>query len=135
VPTFVELLEEIAGAEQVISISPGEVDSLVQRFGDRVRQMGRWNASTDGSLDIPVAVVREAASALSSQTLHHALTEIKTESLSELLESSAAISLIEKICEAYSRQFRRMMTRYQDATGPAEATQLRDQLVHEIFGE
>ena len=134
-PTFVEFLEEIAGAEQVISISPAELDSLVRRFGDRVRQMGRWNVSTDGSLDIPVAVVREATSALSSETLRHALTEIKTDSLAELLESSAAISLIEKICEAYSRHFRRMMTRYQDATEATEATQLHDQLVHEIFGE
>jgi hypothetical protein len=132
---FAELLEEIASAEPVISISPAGVNSLVRRFGNRVRQMGRWNVNTDGSLDIPVAVIREAASELSSQTLLDALTELKTESLAQLPESSAAALLIEKICETYQRHFRRMMSRYQDATDAAEASQLRDQLVHEIFGE
>jgi hypothetical protein len=54
VPTFIELLEETATAKPVISIPADEVDRLVQRFGSRVRQMGRWNVSTNGSLDIPV---------------------------------------------------------------------------------
>jgi len=47
------------------------------RFGDRVRQMGQWNVSTDGSLDIPAAVIREAAIDLDGQRLHDALREIK----------------------------------------------------------
>jgi hypothetical protein len=135
VPTFIELLEEIAGAEPVISIRATEVDNLVRRFGDRVRRMGRWNVSTDGSLEIPVAVVREAAEELNSRTLLDALAEIKAESLTRVLDSSAALLLIEKISEAYQRYFRELMSRYQDATSPAEITQLRDRLVHETFGE
>lgn len=97
--------------------------------------MGRWNASTDGSLDIPIAVIREAAMDVGSQTLHDALREIKTESFAQLLESSAAVLLIDKIREAYDRHFRRIMTRYQSATSPAEEAQLRDQLVREVFGD
>lgn len=119
----------------MISIRATEVDNLVRRFGDRVRRMGRWNVSTDGSLEIPVAVVREAAKELNSRTLLDALAEIKAESLTRVLDSSAALLLIEKISEAYQRYFRELMSRYQDATSPAEITQLRDRLVHETFGE
>ena len=133
--TFIEILEEIAGASPVISIPLPDVDRLVHRFGDRVRQMGRWNVSTDGSLDIPIAVIREAALDLESPTLVDALKEIKTESFAELMESSAAILLIQKISESYSRYFRRMMNRYQTETDPAETANLRDQLVREVFGE
>ena len=132
-PRFFELLEEIAGAEP--SIPATAVDNLVRRFGDPVRRMGRWNVSTDGSLEIPVAVVREAARELNSRTLLDALAEIKAESLARVLDSSAALLLIEKISEAYQLYFRELMSRYQDATSPAEVTQLRDRLVHEIFGE
>jgi hypothetical protein len=135
VPTFIELLEEIATAKPVISIPPAEVDRLVGRFGDRVRQMGRWNVSTDGSLDIPIAVIREASAELGSRALFEAVTEIKTESFSRLLESSAAVLLIDKIRETYDRYFRQVMQRYQNATDPVEAAQIRDELVREVFGE
>lgn len=136
-PTFIEVLEEIADAkpEPVISISPSELDRLVRRFGDRARQMGRWNVGTDGSLDIPLAVVREAASHLGGRTLHEALREIKAESLHEFLELSAAVLLIDRIRDAYDRHVREIMDRYQGTTTPAEASQLRDQLVREIFGQ
>jgi hypothetical protein len=135
VATFIEILEEIASARPAISVPPPEVDRLVQRFGDRVRLMGRWNVSTDGSLEIPIAVIREAAVDLGSQTLLDALAEIKTESFTRLMESSAAVLLIEKICEAYDRYFRRTMSRYQNATDPGEAARLRDELVREVFGQ
>src|SRR5439155_20757418 len=60
-PTFIQILEELAEAEQTISIPSDEVERMVNRFGDQVRHMGRWNASGDGSLEIPVSVVRDAA--------------------------------------------------------------------------
>ena len=90
-PSFIEILEEIAEAKPVVSIPRAEVDKLVDRFGNRARLMGRWNASTDGSLDIPVIVVRDAATALGNQALSDALIEIKAESFTDLLENSAAI--------------------------------------------
>ena len=119
----------------MISLPPAEVDSLVRRFGNRVRQMGRWNASSDGSLSIPIAVIREAARELDSQSLLDAVTEIKTESLSQLLHSSAAVLLIDKIRAAYDRYFRQIMDHYQNVTGPADTARLRDRLVREVFGE
>jgi hypothetical protein len=135
VPTLVEFLEEIADAKPVISIPAAEVDRLVRRFGARARQMGRWNVSTDGSLDIPIAVVREAAAEVGGRTVSEALREIRTESSVESPESSAAVLLIGKICEAYERHLRWTMDRYQNATNPTEEARLRDELVREVFGE
>jgi hypothetical protein len=135
VPTFIELLEEIADAKPVISIPSDDVERLARRFGARARQMGRWNVSTDGSLDIPIAVIREAAIELGSRTVHEALREIKTDSFAELFESSAAVLLIDKITEAYEGHLRQIMNRYQSATSHAEEAQLRHQLVREVFGE
>jgi len=135
VSTFIEILEEIASAKPVISIPRDEVDRLVRRFGNRVRLMGRWNASTDGSLAIPITVIREAALALGNQELLDALSEIKRESFTGAMESSAAIMLIEKTREAYEHYLRWTMSRYQNSTDPAETVRLRDQLVREVFGE
>jgi len=56
-PTFIQVLEELAKAEQTLTIPAGEVERLASRFGDRVRHMGRWNAGGDGSLEIPMSVV------------------------------------------------------------------------------
>jgi hypothetical protein len=135
VPTFIQILEEMTDARPIISIPSAEVDRLVYRFGDRVRLMGRWNASTDGSLDVPIAAIREAAAELGNRALLDALTELKSESFTTLIESSAAIQLIEKIREANERHLRRLMSSYQDSSNPAEVTRLRDQIVREIFGE
>ena len=134
-PTFIQILEEMADAKPVISIPAAEVDRLVRCFGDRVPSLGRWNASSDGSLDIPIAAIREAAAELGNQALLDALTEIKSESFTRLIESSAAVQLIEQIREAYERHLRRLMNSYQDSSNPAEAARLRDQIVRQIFGE
>jgi len=134
-PTFIQLLEELAEAEQTITIPAGEVEQLVSRFGDRVRQMGRWNASGDGSLDIPLSVVREAAGQLAADSLAEAVQELKAENVTRMFKSSSAMSLIEKIAEVYHRHFRDLMTRYQDTKDPSETTRLRDRLVGEIFGK
>ncbi len=134
-PTFIEILEEIASAKPAISIPAAEVERLVRRFGDRVRLMGRWNVSTDGSLDIPITFSREAATNLGSQAVREALREIKSASFTQLMDSSAAVLLIEGIREAYDRYIRRVMDAYQDATNPAQTAHLRDQLVREVFGE
>ena len=59
--TFIQLLEDLADTGRSIRIPASDVDRLVDRFGGRVREMGRWNASSDGSVEIPVKIVREAA--------------------------------------------------------------------------
>ena len=132
--SFVQYLEELAGSSQVLTLPGSEVDGLVDRFGDQVRQMGRWNASGDGSLDIPVSVIREAASQLEGHALLEAVAELKAEHLTTMLNSSAAVSLIEKICESYRLYFRDLMSRYQVAADPAESIRLRDEVVREVFG-
>jgi hypothetical protein len=133
--TFVQFLEELADSKKTISISASEVSRLVDRFGDRVRLMGRWNASTDGSLDVLVSAIREAATELGNDTLTRAVEELKADHFARMLEGSSAISLIEKVAEAYRRQFRELMTAYQNAGEPEETIRLRDQLVSEVFGE
>ncbi len=80
--------------------------------------MGRWHASTDASLDVPIAAIREAAAELGNR-----------------IDSSAAVQLIEKTRDAYERHLRPLMNSYQDSRNPAEVARLRDQIVREIFGE
>jgi len=133
--TLIQFLEELADTERAITIPANEVERLVERFGDRVRRMGRWNASGDGSLEIPVCVIREAATQLGAHSLAEAVRELKTGQFTKMLETSSAVSLIEKVTEVYHRHFRDLMNRYQSAKDRDEATQLRDQLVREIFGE
>ena|SRR5437667_9508492 len=132
-PTFIQLLEELAEAEQTITIPADEVERLVSRFGYRVRHMGRWNASGDGSLEIPLSVVREAAGQLAGDSLVEAVQELKAENVTRMFKSSSATSLVEKIAEVYHRNFRDLMTRYQDTKDPSKTTRLRDRLVGEIF--
>jgi len=133
--TFIQLLEDLADTGRTIRIPASEVDRLVDRFGARVRQMGRWNASSDGSLEVPVSVVSEAAIQLGIDTLTEAVEQLKEAQFTKALESSSAVALIESVAGLYSRDFRDLMTRYQETSDPARAIRLRDQLVHEIFGK
>ena len=132
--TLIQFLEVLANGEPAITVPAEEVERLVARFGDRVRQMGQWNASGDGSLEIPMSVVREAATQLGSPALNEAVRELKGEQFTQMLEFSSAVSLIERVTDAYSRHFRDLMSRYQDTVDPAESSRLRDRLVREIFG-
>jgi len=133
--TFIELVEDLADTGRTIRIPASEVDRLVGRFGGRVRQMGRWNASTDGSVEIPVSVVREAASQLGIDTLAEAVEELKDEQFTKVLETSSAVTLIDRVADLYRRGFRDLMVRYEKTSDRDEASRLRDQLVHEVFGE
>ena len=103
-------------AERKITIPATEVDRLVGRFGESVRHMGQWNASGDGSLEIPIGVIREAVSQLDRRTLTEA-------------------TLIESISDSYRRYLRNLMTRYQDTKDTEESLRFRDRLVTEIFGK
>jgi hypothetical protein len=133
--TFIQLLEDLADTGRSIRIPASDVDRLVDRFGGRVREMGRWNASSDGSVEIPVKIVREAAIQLGMDTLTEAVEELKKEQFTRALETSSAVALIETVAGLYRRDFRNLMARYQEVGDPAEAKRLRDLLVHEVFGE
>ncbi len=132
--TLIDYLEELADSDRVITVPADEVDRLAERFGDRVRQMGQLNMNNGGSLEIPVSVIRDAATQLESQSLLAAVQELKSERFAELIDRSATSCLIEKISENYRGYFRDLMTRYQETTDPLETTRLRDQLLREVFG-
>ena len=133
-PTFVEYLEEVAAAGATISIRADELDRLQARFGDRVRHMGRWNASSDGALEIPMGVISEAVSRLNGPALRKAIEELKTGPFTGLLNAPHASALIDSLVEAYRVYFRQLMARYRSAADGDESALLRDQLVEEVFG-
>lgn len=132
--TLIQYLEELTDTERAITVPANEVEALVDRFGNRVRAMGRWNVSGDGSLQIPEVVIRQAAMQLQSHVLAEAVQELKSERFTQILQSSSASSLIEVVAEVYRLYFRNLMTRYQNSDDPHETNQLRDQLVKEVFG-
>lgn len=133
--TLVQLLEELAATEPVVTVPAEDLERLAARFGDRVRRMGKWNVSGDRSLQIPIKIIRDAAAELGNDTVAQAARELEGETFNQMLESSSAASLIGKIVENYERYFRELMTRYQNAQEPAEKDKLRDALVREVFGE
>ena len=133
--TFVEFLEEIARSNQTITVPPEEVNRLARRFGDRVREMGQWNTS-DGTLEIPVSAVVEGVRQAGSQTLAEAVHELKAkpEEFVQMLESSSAAILIEKISEVNRKRFQDLMTGLQHSNDPAEIKKLKEEIDVAIFG-
>jgi len=53
--SLIEFLEEIDRNDQKVVIPSEDVERLVERFGPRVRCIGHWNKTTDGSFEIPIA--------------------------------------------------------------------------------
>jgi len=133
--TFIQFLEEVAASNQTLTLTPSEVDLLVRRFGDTVRRMGQWNTS-DGSLEIPISVVAEAARQVGSETLSEAVEELKRtpEDFVTVLHSSSAALLIERISEIAQKQFRSLLTRFEASTDPADIETLKKQIDEAIFG-
>ncbi len=133
--TFIQFLEEVAASNQTLTLTPSEVDLLVRRFGDTVRRMGQWNTS-DGSLEIPISVVAEAARQVGSETLSEAVEELKRtpEDFVTVLHSSSAALLIERISEITQKQFRSLLTRFEASTDPADIETLKKQIDEAIFG-
>lgn len=73
---FMQCLEEFADTESSIAILELEVEQMANRFGARVRQMGRMG-SVEGGLVIPTSLFRRAAAQLESHQLIRALDELK----------------------------------------------------------
>ena len=61
--TFRQFLEELEQNRLRVVIPGEEVERLAERFGSTVRSMGWWNKGGDGSLEIPMANITEAARA------------------------------------------------------------------------
>jgi hypothetical protein len=76
--------------------------------------MGVWNHATDGSLEIRMGNIIDAAGRLDDQILAEAVTQLKTlEHFTDLLNtSSAAKQLIEALSKTHLQQFQRKVERY-----------------------
>ena len=134
--TFIEFLEELERNHQTVVLPADELERLVQKFGPDVRQMGRWNKTTDGSLQIPMINIAEVVRHLENDQLTEALHELKNaEQFSDVLNtSSAAVQLIDALSKLYFTQFERKVERYQESRDPAETEQLRQEISQELFG-
>lgn len=75
--TFKQFVTELA-REDVI-ISPSEIEEMKHRFGDKVLQMGHLNQ--DGSMNVPVDCIVEAARSLEAHTLTEAAETSTTSTL------------------------------------------------------
>src|SRR5690349_4959033 len=134
--SLIEFLDQIEQNHQNVVISADELERLVQKFGSRVRQIGFWNKATDGSLEVPMSNVAEAARKLDNQVLTEALQQLKKpEQFADVLTgSSAAVQLIEALAKLYLQQFESKVLRYQDSNNPAETERLRQEISRELFG-
>jgi hypothetical protein len=134
--TFIEFLEELERNHQAVVLPADELERLAQKFGPNIRQMGFWNKTTDGSLQIPMSNIAEAARRLDNEQLTEALHELKTpEQFSHMLNaSSAAAQLIDALSKLYLRQFEQKVVRYQESSDPPETERLRQEISQELFG-
>src|SRR4051794_22830737 len=66
--SFVQFLEELSKGH--ITLSPAEVQSMRDRFGDKTLQMGHLDE--DGTMSIPVDSIVEAVQSLGSRKLNEA---------------------------------------------------------------
>ena len=134
--TFLQFLEELEQNRLAVVIPGEEVERLAERFGSMVRSMGLWNEDVDGSLEIPMGNITEAAGTLDNQVLREAVEQLKSpEQFADMLSrSSAAAQLIEALSKLYLRQFQHRVELYQDSKDPAEAERLRHEISRELFG-
>lgn len=134
--SLIQFLEEIELNHQIVVVPASEVEHLVERFGPRVRSMGIWNKTSDGSIEIPISNLAEAVKTLDNQALTEAVAQLKSpESFAEVLTgSSAAGRLIDALANLERKQFDERVERYQALTDPGEAERLRNQISRELFG-
>jgi hypothetical protein len=134
--TFLQFLEELEQNRLRVILPGEEVERLAERFGSAVRSMGWWNKGGDGSLEIPMANITEAARVLDNRVLREAVEQLKSpgQFTDMLTRSSAAGQLIEALSKLYLQQFQRRVERYQDASDPTEAERLRREISQELFG-
>ena len=126
--TFKQFLNELATEDA--TISPMEVEEMRQRFGDKVLQMGHRNE--DGSMDVPVDCIVEAAQSLEAHTLTEAAEIINNEQMVSLLQSGEA--LVERVGEARQRKLRQMIRNFQNEGDTSTSHRQWKQIEKEVFG-
>ena len=134
--TFIQFLEEIEQSQQTAIIAKPEVERLVQRFGSKVRGMGFWNSTGDGSVEVPMSNITEAARRIGNQALTEAVEQLRSpgQFTDVLTTSSAAGQLIESLRDLYLEQFQQRVQRYQDSNDAGETERLRHEISRDLFG-
>jgi len=135
--SLIPFLEEIEQGNQMVVLPAAEVERLVRRFGPRVRSMGVWNKTSDGSVEIPISNIAEAVKRLENQALTEAVAQLKSSGqfADVLSESSAAGRLIEGLASLQETQFKQKVERYQASGDPSEVERLRNEISRELFGQ
>ena len=125
--TFKQFINELARED--ITISSIDVERMRKRFGDKVLQMGHLNQ--DGSMNIPVDCIVEAARSLEAHTLTEAAEIINNEHMVSMLQSVE--SLVERVGEAKERKLRQMIRNFQESD-PGTSHRQWNQIEKEVFG-
>ena len=140
--SLIQFLDQLSRIGQTALVSTGEVERLVRRFGPQVRGIGFWNKSGDGSVEVPVANVAQAARLLGDSVLTHAVEQLKLEQqkspeeFSDLLQQSQdAARLMEILAQLHLEQFERRVERFQNSADSAEVDRLRQDISRELFGD
>jgi hypothetical protein len=129
--TLAQFLKDMALDDEFV-IPAAEVAELSRRFGSGVRGMGRWNA--DGTLTISKEIVREGLQGIPRQTVLEAAMQLDAEqAFSEMLQSSSAALIVEKVAEANRRRLRELMTSIQETQDPKEIARLKQEIIQQVF--
>lgn len=126
--TFKQFVNELAQEE--IFISAVEVAEMKKRFGDKVLQMGHRNG--DGSMNVPVDCILEAARSLEAHTLSEAAESINNEHMVSMLQSGE--SLVERVAQARERKLRRTIRDFQKESDADISQRQWKQIEKEVFG-
>jgi hypothetical protein len=126
--TFKQFVTELARED--IVISPSEIEEMKLRFGAKVLQMGHLNE--DGSMNVPVDCIVEAARSLETRTLTEAAEIINNEHVVSMLQSGE--SLVERVGEARERKLRQMIRNFQEEGDTSKSHSQWKQIEKEVFG-
>lgn len=117
-------------AREDVILSPSEREEMKHRFGDKVLQMGHRNK--DGSINVPVDCIIEAAQSLETQTLTEAAEIINNEDMVSMLQSGEA--LVEEVIKARERRLLQLIQTYQDEGKTDRSQILWKQIEKAVFG-
>jgi hypothetical protein len=126
--TFKEFVTELA-REDVI-ISPSEIEDMKHRFGDKVLRMGHLNE--DGSMNVPVDCIVEAARSLEAHTLTEAAEIINNKHAVSMLQSGE--SLVERVGEAREQKLRQAIRNFQKEGDSGNSHRQWKHIEKEVFG-
>jgi len=119
---FIQFLTHLEQSQQTAIIAGPEVERLAQRFGSKVRGKGFWNGTGDGSVEVPMGNITQAAKRLGNRALTEAVEQLRSPGqFTDMLSmSSAAGQLIEALHDLYLEQFQQRVQRYQDSDDAGE---------------